>query len=115
MGNNQILKFELSAKDIQIKKILNKQFLEMDIYAISDIYPNRNRSHFTLESMEASKKTCYNKPILGCFNLLSNDFEEHNGQDKYDKELDNTYWDTSGPHDEKILGVIRESDKVEIV
>lgn len=115
MESKQVLKFELSPKDIQIKRILNKEFLELDIMAISDIYPNRNKSAFTLESMEASKDSCFNKPILGCFDTIINDFKEHNGEDEYDKELQNTYWDTSGPDAEKILGLIRESDTVQII
>ena len=32
-----VLKFDLSPKDIRIRNILNKEFLELDIYAISDI------------------------------------------------------------------------------
>ena len=84
----KILKFELSQEDVQIKKILNKEFLELEIYAISDIYPNRNNCHFTLESMEKSKKSLYNKPILGFFNTTINDLEEHNGRDAYDQELE---------------------------
>lgn len=113
--NKTVLKFELDQKDVRIKKVLGKEFLELDIYAISDIYPNRNDSNFTLESMELSKDTCYNKPILGSFDVVLNDFREHNGQEKYDKEFEMEYWDCNGPNDEKILGVIRESDKVEIV
>lgn len=34
---------------------------------------------------------------------------------RYDKELDENYWDTTGRNDEKILGVIRESDDVDVV
>ena len=83
-----ILKFDLSPKDIRIRNILNKEFLELEIYAISDIYPNRNNCHFTLESMEKSKKSLYNKPILGFFNTTINDFEEHNGRDAYDQALE---------------------------
>lgn len=89
--------------------------MELDIYAISDIYPNRNKTAFTKEGMELSKKTCYNKPILGRFDTILNDFDQHNGEDKYDKEFEMTYWDTSGPNAEKALGLIRESDDVEIV
>lgn len=115
MESKQVLKFELSPKDIQIKRILNREFLELDIMAISDIYPNRNKSAFTIESMEAARTSCYNKPILGCFDTITNDFKEHNGKDEYDKELQNTYWDTSGPDAEKILGLIRESDTVQVI
>ena len=42
--------FELDSKQIRIRDILNdKNFLEIEIFAISDANPNRNRSHFTLE------------------------------------------------------------------
>lgn len=115
MEENRLLKFELSPKDIKIKKILNKEFLELDIYAISNIYPNRNESAFTEESMIKSKDTCYNKPILGSFDTFTNDFKEHNGEDKYDADYENYYWDTSSGSAEKPLGLIRESDKVEVV
>ena len=54
-----VLRFDLSPKDVHIRKILNKEFLELDIYAISDIYPNRNQTAFTVEGMEQSKHTCY--------------------------------------------------------
>lgn len=111
----QILKFDLNPQDIKIKKILDKEFLELEIYAISDIYPNRNRSAFTESSMEESKNTCYNKPILGCFNVLTNDFEEHNSETKFDPDLQQEYEDYTSNKSEKILGVIRESDTVEIV
>ena len=110
-----VLKFDLSPKDIRIRNILNKEFLELDIYAISDIYPNRNESTFTKESLENSKDTCYNKPILGSFDTLADDFREHNGEERYDKEFETEYWDCNGYTDEKILGVIRESDTVKIV
>lgn len=110
-----VLRFDLSPKDVQIKKILNKEFLELDIYAISDIYPNRNETAFTLEGMEQSKDTCYNKPILGSFDVIMDDFREHNGQERYDKDFETQYWDCNGEKDEKILGVIRESDSVQIV
>ena len=110
-----ILKFDLDQKDVRIKKILNKEFLELDIYAISDLYPNRNDTCFTVESMEKSLHSCYNKPILGSFDVVTDDFREHNGQDRYDKEFQTEYWDCNGANDEKILGVIRESDSVKIV
>lgn len=113
--DNKILKFDLSPKDIRIKNILNKEFLELDIYAISDIYPNRNDTAFTKESMVESKDTCYNKPILGSFDIYADDFREHNGREKYDKEFETEYWDCNNANDEKILGLIRESDTVEVV
>lgn len=111
----QILQFDLSPQDIKFKNILDKQFLELEIYAISNIYPNRNQTAFTEESMTVSKDTCYNKPILGYFNTLLGDFEEHNTDIKFDKDLQQDYYDYTSSKTEKILGVIRESDKVDIV
>ena len=109
--NSERLVFELSPQQIKTRNILNKDFLEIEMWAISDVNPNRNNTHFTLESLEKALPRFKNKPILGFFN--KGDFEEHNGDMRYDKELDMSYWDTE--HGERILGVIRESDKVEIV
>lgn len=109
--NSERLVFELSPQQIKTRNILNKDFLEIEMWAISDVNPNRNQTHFTLESLERALPRFKNKPILGFFN--KGDFEEHNGDMRYDKELDMSYWDTE--HGERILGVIRESDKVEIV
>ena len=53
MGN--ILRFDLSPNQMKFKNILNKEFIELEIWAISDINPNRNNSHFTLESIENDK------------------------------------------------------------
>ena len=46
------MKFELNSKQLKYRDILNKEFLELEVWAISDINPNRNNSHFTKESME---------------------------------------------------------------
>ena len=56
-----ILRFDLSPSQLKFKNILNKEFIELEIWAISDINPNRNNSHFTLESLEASKDNVKNK------------------------------------------------------
>lgn len=111
----KILKFELSPKDVQLKRVISKEFLELEIYAVSDVYPNRNNCHFTLDSMKLSRDTFYNKPILGFFNNFSNDFEEHNGSERIDNEFQQIYWDCNGSNGERILGLIRESDNIEIV
>lgn len=47
----QKLVFELSPRQLKYKSILDKEFLELEVYAISDINPNRNDTHFTLEAM----------------------------------------------------------------
>ena len=105
------MRFELSSRQIKIREILKKEFLELEIYAISDINPNRNQTHFTLESMQNALPNFKNKPIVASFN--HGDFGSHDGKISYDKELDNEYWNVEGG--EQILGWIRESDPVEIV
>ena len=75
MGN--ILRFDLSPNQMKFKNILNKEFIELEIWAISDINPNRNNSHFTLESIENAKGNVKNKPIVGFFE--NNDFTTHKG------------------------------------
>lgn len=111
--NKNILQFNLSPKQIKFKNILNKEFVETEIWAVSDIDPNRNKSHFTLESMErvVANGSIKNKPIVGFFK--ENDFTTHEGVADYDIELQNEYWNTE--RGERILGWVRESDPVEIV
>lgn len=106
-----ILKFDLSPKQIRFKDILNKEFIELEIWAISTINPNRNNSHFTLESLQDALPHCKNKPIVGFFE--NNDFTTHEGKTDYDPELGKEFWNTE--RGERILGWIRESDPVEIV
>lgn len=105
--------FELSSEQIRIRDILNdKNFLEIEIFAISDANPNRNKSHFTLESMQKGLESFNDKPILGFFNKQG-DFESHNGRVAYDSEEQVDYWDNS--NGEQILGFIRQTDRKEIV
>ena len=81
--------------------------------AISTANPNRNKSWFTRESMEASLDTFKNKPILGYFE--NGDFVSHNGEWKEDPETDVDYWDTLTGKGERPLGLIRGDDEVKIV
>ena len=105
--------FDVDSKQIRVREILtDKSFLEIEIYAISNANPNRNKSHFTSSSMKKGLKTFNDKPILGFFNS-QNDFESHNGKVAQDPELNIEYWDNSGG--EQILGFIRQSDQKEIV
>ena len=111
--------FILDSKSLKIKEILNKDFLEIEILAIAE-GKNRNKTSFTLESMKKAIPTFYNKFILGYFNVqgdVNNDghFEEHNSDIKYDAECDEMYYSYLAPNAEKALGLIRESDRVEIV
>ena len=65
--NDKVKKFELDPKTVKVKELLNKDFLEVEIKAISTANPNRNGSYFTRESLEKAIPTFYNKPILGSF------------------------------------------------
>ena len=105
------MKFELNSSQLKYRDILNKEFLELEVWAISDIDPNRNNSHFTKESMENALSTFKNKPIVGLFQ--KGDFVDHAGYIDYDNELQKQFWNVEGG--ERILGVIRESDPVELV
>lgn len=111
--------FVLDSKALKIKEVLNKDFLEIEIMAISE-GENRNQTSFTLESMQKSIPTFYNKFILGYFNApggvnSEGHFEEHNSDVKYDEECQEFYYSYLAPNAEKALGIIRESDKVEII
>ena len=46
------MKFELSPESLKIKSALKKDFLEIEMKAISTANPNRNGSHFTREALE---------------------------------------------------------------
>lgn len=108
-----ILQFDLSSKQIKFKDILSKEFVELEIWAISDVDPNRNNSHFTYESLKKAVEngSMKNKPIVGFFE--NNNFTTHEGHADYDLELDKEFWNTE--KGERILGWIRESDPVELV
>lgn len=113
-NQKNILKFDLSNKNLKIKKLLNQEFLVVEMKAISSAYPNRNMSHFTKEAMEKAIPTFYNKPVLGAFFVDKNDFDGHNGALQYDKELEEDYYDYTNEGSEIPLGVIREQDNVEV-
>lgn len=113
-NQKKIMKFDLSNKNLKIKKLLNKDFLVVEMKAISNAYPNRNKSHFTKDSMEKAIPTFYNKPILGAFITDKNDFDGHNGDLVYDKELDEAFYDYTEEGSETPLGMIREQDNIEL-
>lgn len=112
--NNKVMKFELDPKSVKFKEILNQDFLELEIKAISTANPNRNGSHFTLESLQKAIPTFYNKPILGSFSVDLDDFRAHEGDLEYDEELDSIYYDYTDANSETPLGLIRSSDRVEV-
>lgn len=107
--------FDLSSSSIKIKELMQtKDFIMIELWAISDEYPNNNTSHFPYTTMQTNvdNKVFYNKPILGKFNNATLNYEVHNSQNKYDPEYDIEYKDYE--NGERPLGVIRESDNVRI-
>lgn len=115
MKENKVLKFELSPQNLRIKNVLRNDFIAIDVYAISNIYPNRNNSHFTAESLRDAIPTFYNKPALGAFNVGKNDFKGHEMELRWDNELQQDYFDFTNGRCEVPLGVIRSEDLVELV
>lgn len=113
MADMKRMLFDVDARQISIKKLLKKDFLELSMKAISSACPNRNNSWFTRESMEKSLYSFKNKPILGAFD--NGDFVSHNGEWEKDQETGMTYWDTLGSKGERPLGVIRDTDEVKII
>ena len=103
-NNNKRLVLEVDADQIDLRKMLKKDFLELSMKAISSANPNVNGSWFTKESMERSLGTFVNKPVLGYFK--NDDFVSHNGEWVYDPETDSDYFDTS--NGERILGERRK-------
>lgn len=112
MEQNKKMFFAVDTNTVKMKKLLNKEFLELQMQAISSANPNVNNSWFTPESMKKALPTFKNKPILGYFG--NGDFESHNGVWRKDAETKIDYWDTLGEKGERILGVIRENDDVSI-
>jgi hypothetical protein len=114
LNQNKVIKFDLDPKTLKVKELLNKDFLELEIKAISTANPNRNGSHFTLESLAKAIPTFYNKPILGSFSVSRDDFRGHEGDLEWDDELGQLYYDYTDDTAETPLGMIRGDDKIEI-
>lgn len=113
--DKKIVKFDLNPKSIKIKEILEtKDFIAIEVWAISNAYPNNNNSHFPEETMIANVNdgNFYDKPVLGKWNSTNQDYEVHNSVIKYDNEFDSVYFDYE--NGECPMGTIRQSDTVEI-
>ena len=81
--------------------------------AISNIYPNRNKSYFTEDSMRNAIPTFYEKPILGSFSAFKDDFGGHDNRlvsDEYGVHEDHV-----GGRYEVPLGLVRTKDRVELI
>ena len=113
--DKKVLKFELSPQSLKIKNVLKNDFIAIDVYAISDVYPNRNNSYFPVSAMQDAKPTFYNKPALGAFDVAHDDFKAHEMEYRWDNELQQDYFDFTNGKCEVPLGVIRSEDLVEIV
>ena len=113
--DKKVLKFELSPQSLKIKNVLKNDFIAIDVYAISDVYPNRNNSYFPVSAMQDAKPTFYNKPALGAFDVAHDDFKAHEMEYRWDNELQQDYFDFTNGKCEVPLGVIRGEDLVEIV
>ena len=81
--------------------------------AISNVYPNRNKSYFTEDSMRNAIPTFYEKPILGSFSAFKDDFGGHDNRlvsDEYGVHEDHV-----GGRYEVPLGLVRSKDRVELI
>lgn len=66
--------------------------------------------------MQKALPTFYNKPILGSFDSVRDDFGRHDSSDvKWDNDYENPYYDYTGGRYEVPLGLIRQSDEVKMV
>jgi hypothetical protein len=110
---NKKLCFGVDASSITLREIMNRSFLELSMRAISSAKPNINMSWFTPDSLKKAIPTFKNKPILGFFQ--NGDFGTHDGVERRDIQTGIDYWDTLGSRGERVLGLIRSEDKVEVV
>lgn len=103
--NKKKISFILDSEAIKLSKVLSKDFLEIEIYAISEGI-NRNNFSFLLRSMEESLYTFDDKPVLAYFNPFTRGIEEHNSTISLDQETGEEFYDYTGPNAEKPVGLI---------
>lgn len=104
--------FALEVNDYDVKELSDKQFLSMDIWAISDGI-NRNGSEFLEESFETAIPTFYNKPVLAFYNTTIGDTEEHNCNVNFDEE-GKVFYDYQYDGAEHPVGLIPESATITV-
>ena len=104
--------FALEVNDYDVKELSDKQFLSMDIWAISDGI-NRNGSEFLEESFESAIPTFYNKPVLAFYNTTIGDTEEHNCSVNFDED-GKVFYDYQYDGAEHPVGLIPESATITI-
>lgn len=104
--------FALEVNDYDVKELSDKQFLSMDIWAISNGV-NRNGSEFLEESFESAIPTFYNKPVLAFYNTTIGDTEEHNCNVNFDEE-GKVFYDYQYDGAEHPVGLIPESATITV-
>ena len=104
---------EADPNQVEIKKLLGKDFLELSMRTVSSANPNRNGSWFTKEAQEKALPTYDDRPILAYF--TNGDFVSHDGEWKNDSETGMDFWDTLGARGERPIGTIRGKDRKEVV
>lgn len=104
---------EADPNQVEIKKLLGKDFLELSMRTVSSANPNRNGSWFTKEAQEKALASYDDRPILAYF--TNGDFVSHDGEWKNDSETGMDFWDTLGARGERPIGTIRGKDKKQVV
>ena len=104
---------EADPNQVEIKKLLGKEFLELSMRTVSSANPNRNGSWFTKEAQEKALESSDDKPIWAYF--ANGDFVSHDGEWKNDSETGMDFWDTLGARGERPIGTIRGKDRKEVV
>lgn len=102
---NKKINFILEAEAIKLSKVLSKDFLEIEIYAISE-GNNRNNFSFLLGAMEESLYTFDDKPVLAYFNPFTRGIEEHNATVSLDRDTGEEFYDYTSPNAEKPVGLL---------
>ena len=96
MAERKIFQMDLDPSLIKIKKVLNTQdFIELEIWGISNHYPTNNNNYFPVETMKQNieENNFYGKPVLGRFNNITDNYEVHNSKQKWDPEFNQEYTD----------------------
>lgn len=104
---------EADPNQVEIKKLLGRDFLELSMRTVSSANPNRNGSWFTKEAQEKALESYDDKPILAYF--ANGDFVSHDGEWKNDSDTGMDFWDTLGARGERPIGTIRGKDRKEVV
>lgn len=100
--------FLLDAEAVKLSKVLSKDFLEIEIYAISE-GENRNDYDFLLEAMKKSLPSFGGKPVLAYFNPVTGGIEEHNATISRDRDTGEEFYDYTSYNSERSVGFLTPS------